>query len=55
MPIENHCPFTSHIRKVNPRNANSGLSKKAIEAAAMIRTSISYGEEVSVIEDKVIF
>jgi len=46
-PSEKHCPFTSHVRKVNPRNHNSGLSIKEIEAAAMVRTSIAYGEEVS--------
>lgn len=43
---EKYCPFTSHIRKVNPRNPNSGLSIKEIEAAAIVRTSIAYGDEL---------
>lgn len=45
-PTDKFCPFTAHMRKVNPRNLGPYLDKKFIESSSILRTGIPFGDEL---------
>lgn len=45
-PTDTFCPFTAHIRKVNPRNLSPYLDRKYIETSSILRAGIPYGDEL---------
>ncbi|KAG9028337.1 hypothetical protein FRB95_006564 [Tulasnella sp. JGI-2019a] len=46
-PSDIRCPFTAHTRKTAPRQLDPYLQRKYIEAAAIIRSGIPFGPEVT--------
>ncbi|CUA72928.1 Dye-decolorizing peroxidase msp1 [Rhizoctonia solani] len=46
-PSAARCPFTAHVRKVNPRQLDPFLSREFIDATSIIRSSIPYGPEMT--------
>ncbi|KAG8775972.1 hypothetical protein FRC12_001166 [Ceratobasidium sp. 428] len=46
-PSAAKCPFTAHVRKVNPRQLDPFLARSFIDATSIIRSSIPYGPEVT--------
>ncbi|KAG8702638.1 hypothetical protein FRC09_004628 [Ceratobasidium sp. 395] len=46
------CPYSSHIRKTNPRNDLDSLVPKGVERASMMRAGIPFGPEVTAEENQ---